>query len=181
MLPTDLTGQQTILAKGRKPPTSTPDSMYGYPPNPFAGWNPYMSAGPFNIPPGPSYPFSGPSGAPFYPPYPTTPHTNISPNPPTNEGRCRSPSDDSQTVEYPAISDFLAELTATDRGNHYFDNYTDHLNQHGYYHLDQLADETLTAERMIEMIPGMKDGTARAIKNKALAKIKKIKGKDKAK
>jgi len=157
LLPADLTGQPTISAKGQRPPTS--DAMYGYPPNQFAGWNPYLAARFLNMPPGPSYPVSGPSSAPFYPLYPTPPYAGTLPNPPTNEGRCRSPSDDGQSIEYPTISDFLAELTTADRSHHYFSNYTDYFHQQGYFHLDELADESLTAEHMMGMIHWGQGGT----------------------
>jgi hypothetical protein len=118
---------------------------------------------------------------PFYSPDTTTSYTNIPPNPPADKERYRSPSNDDQSVEYPTISDFFVELETTDRGNHYFTNYTNLFNQHGYFHLDELAVDSLTAERMVEIIPGMTDGTARAIKTKVSLKIKKIKGGNRAK
>ena len=144
------------------------------------GWNPYPPAGPLNTQPGPSYFAPRPQNPPFYPSYPATPHTDIPSNPPADDRRVKSPIDDDQPTEYPTISDFLAKLAAADRGNHYFDNYTEYFHQHDYFHVDELADESLTTERMAELIPGIKDGTACAIKKKALEKVRRIKGKGKA-
>lgn len=131
-----------------------------------------MALGPLHMSPTP-YPIPGPSTIPFYPAYPT--------NPPTRVQGYESPSDNGQSIEYPAISDFLAELASTDHGYHHFENYTDYFHKQGYYHLDELVDESLTPEHMMEIIPGMRDGTARAIKSKVLAKVRQIKGRGKAK
>ncbi|KAF9778370.1 hypothetical protein BJ322DRAFT_1025084 [Thelephora terrestris] len=174
-LPTDLTGQQVISPKGRRPPAS--DAQYVYPPNPFVGWNPYLTAGPSNVPPGPLYPTPGLLNPPFYPPYPPTSHANNFSDTPADKRRHRSPSVDDQHIEYPSVSEFLAELEAADRGHHYFTNYTDFFHEQGYFHLNELADASLTTEHMMDIIPDMKDGTAHAIKNSALARVKKLKGK----
>lgn len=92
-LPMNLTSQPIISPKSRRPPASDIPQMY--PPNPW--WNPYPSAGPVNVPPGPFYSVSGPSTAPFYPPHPIT--SNISPNLPTNEETPQLPSDNNQAVD----------------------------------------------------------------------------------
>ena len=178
-LPADLTGQPIISPKGRKPPA--PDVSQMYPSNPFMGWNPYLAATAMNMPPGPLYTTAGSSTTPFYPPHPTAAHSNIPQNLVTNEGTCQLSSDDDQAVKFPTIPEFLEELSANDHGSHYFTDFASGFHQHGYFSVDELADESLTAEHIVAMIPGMKDGTARVIKSKALVKVRKIKGKGKAK
>ena len=117
---------------------------------------------------------------PFYPPgYPYPPQTHPTTGPPVNEQRYRSPSDDAGSVEYPSISEFLAELDSTSRGHHHFMTYFSSFSEAGYYHIDQLADASLTPEHMIDIIPNLRDGTARAIKKQALEKVRQIKGKGK--
>ena len=49
----------------------------------------------------------------------------------------------------------------------------------GYYRVDELAAEDLTVGHMVEVIGHLKEGTARVIKCKVLAKVKKLKGKGK--
>jgi len=70
----------------------------------------------------------------------------------------------------------------TESGHHHFTDYTDSFNDQGYYRLDELGDESLTAEHMLEIIDNLKEGTARVIKKKALEKLQRIrKGKGKSK
>jgi len=70
----------------------------------------------------------------------------------------------------------------TESDNHRFTDYTDSFNDRGYYRLDELGDESVTAEHMVIIIENLKEGTARVIKKKALEKLRRIrKGKGKSK
>jgi len=179
-VPSELSGQPIVQSKNTR--QSTLNTPYNYPTGPFTGWLPYPTAGPSNIQPYPPWPTPGPSHLPFYPSYPPAIHSNIPPNPLTNEITHGSTSDDDQDLEYPTISDFFEELTTTENGHHYFTSYTNSFHEQGYYRVDELADESLTVDHMVNIIDQLKDGTARAIKNKALEKVRKIqKGKGKGK
>ena len=148
--------------------------MYPYPPGPFPGWMPYPA---WNAQaPYPPYGFPGSSNAPSYPPHSTNTPSNI-----PDEGGLshRSPSDDDDEIEYPSVAEFLVELTETESSEHSFTNYVEAFRNEGYYRVDELAAEDLTVGHMVEIIDHLKEGTARVIKRKALAKVKKIKGKDK--
>ena len=146
-LPSELSGQPTVSSKNTK--QSTFNASYPYPTSPLPTWLPYPVAGPLNVQPYPSW----------QAPYPPTMHSNVPSIPPNNKGPCRSPSNDSEDLEYPAISNFFKELTATENGHHYFMNYTDFFHKQGYYHINQLADESLTVEHMMKMIEHLRDGT----------------------
>ena len=168
-IPLELSGQPIVQSKNTR--QSTLNTPYNYPTGPFIGWLPYPTAGPSNIQPYPPWPTPGPSHLPFYPSYPPAIHSNIPPNPLTNEITHGSTSDDDQDLEYPTISDFFEELTTTENGYHYFTRYTNSFHEQGYYQVDELADESLTVDHMVNIIDQSKDGTARAIKNKALEKV----------
>ena len=143
-----------------------------YPTSPLPTWLLYPVAGPLNVQPYPSW----------QAPYPPTTHSNVPSIPPTDEGPCRSPSNDSEDLEYPTISNFFEELTASENGHHYFMNYTDFFHKQGYYRINQLADKSLTVEHMMKMIEHLRDGTAQVIKMRVVKKVRQIhKGKGKSK
>jgi len=177
-LPASLTGRPVISSRNRRQPAFNPPFLY--PPGPLLGWPPYMAP---NVPaPYPPSTISGPSIAPFYPPFSAETPTNI-PSNSTAEGyqTRRSPSYDDKDVRYPSIAEFFAELMETESSEHYFTNYTEAFRNEGYYRVDELAHEDLTVGYMVEIIDHLKEGTARVIKRKAVDKVKKIhKGKGKS-
>ena len=165
-LPASLTGRAVASSRNQKSQNFNPS--YIYPHGPFPGWMP-----PYPVPsapaPYPPYTLPGPSNAPSYMPY----HTDHSFNSPT-EGDCRSPGDSDEDLQYPTTAEFFAELMETESSRHYFTNYTDAFHDKGFYRIDQLADENLDVNHMMEIVEDLKEGTARVIKTKALAKVKKI-------
>jgi hypothetical protein len=111
----------------------------------------------------------GPPHPPFYQPYPPAASLGSSANNITT-----SPSDDDEHIEYPTITDFFGDLMDTESYRHNFTEYTNTFNQQGYYRVDELADESVTSEHLVKIIPNLKDGTARVIKKRVAEKVKQV-------
>ena len=171
-LPSELSGKPVISSKNTRQSAFNVPNPYA--PNPFAGWFPHPMTGPSNVPPYPAWPTPGPSHAPFLPSYPPTIYPNALPNPPAGESASGSPSDDNHNLEYPSVANFFKDLMTTEGDHHYFTNYTDAFHKQGYYRVYQLADKSLTAEHMTEIIGQLKEGTARIIKSRASEKVRQI-------
>ena len=164
-LPMSLTGRPVISSRNQKSQNFNPS--YVYPPGPFPGWTPYSF--PSALAPYPPYTLPGPSNAPSYPAH----HADHSPSPAT-EGDHGSPGDSYKDLQYPTTAEFFAELMETESHRHYFTDYTEAFHDNGFYRIDQLADENLDVNHMMDIIDHLQEGTARVIKKRALAKVKKI-------
>ena len=165
-LPANLTGRPVVSSRNQR--SSAFGSPYLYLPGPFPGWTPYPA---WNAPaPYPQYGPPSPSNALPYPPHSTDGPSSLS---------HRSAGDGDNEIEYPSITEFFTELMETESSEHYFTSYVEAFRDEGYYRVDELAAEDLTIGHMVEVIPQLKEGTARVIKRKALAKVKKLKSRGK--
>lgn len=168
-LPSEVSGQPTIPSKNSKQLVPNP-----YIPGPFTspGWPSHQVSGLSTYPP---WSMSLLPHTPFYPQYPPTTHPDAVPNPPINKETSQSPDDDDQHFEFPSIVDFFDNLTITESSHHNFMDYVVSFHEQGYYDVDQLADKSLTAEHLVQIIPDLKDGTARVIKRKATERVRQVK------
>lgn len=101
-------------------------------------------------------------------------HSSGPSNPLPDDIAPESPSDNEEHFEYPTIDDFFEGLMITENNRHNFTDFTESFHEQGYYQIDELADESVTVGHMVNIISGMRDGTARVIKKRVLEKVQKI-------